>query len=283
MDVIRLKQTLDSFNGSEIDLYNAINFIDKPSNEFDYYDYNEVLYKFMYLFHKKYGIENISKVYKAPLIVNRDISFAEFKQYLEELKKFKIKVNPDLPNVKTYFDNIYRVASYKLLDRDSWTKVYSEKITGEDVSDVGKMYLSVDNRDLYKFANLLLDQCLDLGLEDYCFKVNADDSLTRRDNVVIYFTSDNFYKYISMINKILADNPNILLNEQSALGYSINENIKIGFDFDDGAVSYTEKLCKMILNLLQEGKSSEVVAEYVNKYMEKRVTEFLNSTPNTTN
>ena len=53
MDKIELKKILDSFDESETELYNLINFLDVPSHKFNSVDYYELLYKSMYKYHIK--------------------------------------------------------------------------------------------------------------------------------------------------------------------------------------------------------------------------------------
>ncbi len=263
MDKINLKKILDSFNGSETELYNLVNFLDIPSHKFNGADYCKLLYKSMYKFHERNGIENILK-YQVPISIGRDVSYSEFKQYLYKLQEYEIKIDL-LPNVANHFDNICRIAAIKLLGAGDWcwTRIYSSKITGQDIEEFGKMYLSVDNKDLYRFACLLLEKCIETGLEDYEYKVNNDENVTRSDNVVIFFTKDNFNKYISLINQILAENPDIKLNQQNVLAYSIDDNIKVARDYNDGSVSYTSKVCQKIMLLKEKEYDNEQIVELI--------------------
>lgn len=135
------------------------------------------------------------------------------------------------------------------------------------------MYLSVDNKDLYKFANLLLEKCMELGLKDYEFKVNSNDKITRCDNVVIYFTKDNLNKYISIINQILTENFDIQLNQQNVLAYSVDDNIKIAKDYNNE--SYTDKICDTIIQLRQSGLTNEQIVELVSEQTEKDIDSIL--------
>lgn len=273
MDTAGLKIILDLFQGDANDLYDSINYISMKSNKFNVTDYFELLYKTMYLYHRKKGIENISKKFQLPIIIDREISYDKFKKYLNELKQYEIKLGL-LPNVRNHFDNVLRLSANKLLGIGgvSWSKVYSSKITGQEISECGKMYVSVDNKDLYKFANLLLEKCLENGLNDYEFKVNDNEEKTRCDNVVIYFTNENFNKYISIIEQIFIENPDIQINQQNVLAYSINDKIKIAQDYDNGNVSYTNKLCNAIIVLRdQYGLNNEQIIEIISKPVNERM------------
>lgn len=276
MDKMKLKKLLDSFDGDENDLYKEINFVNIQSNEFNSNDYKDLLYKTMYLFHRMHGIESIYSKYQIPVIAERNISYSDFKKYLEELQKYEIDIEL-LPGVKNHSDNIIRIAASKLLDMGNWdwTRIYSSKLTGKDIAEQGKMYLSVDNKDLYMFANLLLDKCLKQGIEDYEFKVNNDDNKTRSDNVVIYFTTENFSKYISLVNQIISENPGIQLNAQNILGYSINSNIKIAKDYENGKESFTSKVCKTIIALRQRGVDNSEIIESIDSATQKYLSDII--------
>lgn len=276
MDKMKLKKLLDSFDGDENDLYKEINFVNIESNEFNSNDYKELLYKTMYLFHRMHGIESIYSKYQIPVIAERNISYSDFKKYLEELQKYEIDIEL-LPGIKNHSDNIVRIAASKLLDMGNWnwTRIYSSKLTGKDIAEQGKMYISVDNKDLYMFANLLLEKCLKQGIEDYEFKVNNDDSKTRSDNVVIYFTNENFSKYISSVNQIISENPSIQLNAQNILGYSINSNIKIAKDYENGKESFTSKVCKKIITLRQRGIDNSEIIESIDSATQKYLSDII--------
>lgn len=274
MDKIKLKEILDRFDGDKNELYKSITFLDIKSNSFDNDEYNELIYKNMYIFHKLHGIENISSRYRVPILVDRNISYLEFKNYLNKLKEHKIQIDL-LPNVRNHFDNVFRLSVNKLFWNGwNWLQISSSKMMGQNIEKFGKMYLSVDNKDLYRFANLLLEKCMELGLKDYEFKVNSNDKITRCDNVVIFFTKDNLNKYISIINQILTENFDIQLNQQNVLAYSVDDNIKIAKDYNNE--SYTDKICDTIIQLRQSGLTNEQIVELVSEQTQNHVNSILN-------
>lgn len=181
------------------------------------------------------------------------------------------------PDVRNFYDLIMISSKNRLLNMTdpSWTKIYSSKIKGREIEEVGKMYISVDNKDLYGFATLLLDKSLDYGLEDFEFKVNNDEGTTRRDNVVIYFTEENMGKYISLVNQIIAENPNIQLNEQHPLGYSIGKNISVGKDYKNGE-SFTSKGCKTIVELKNRGINNTSIIDGVDNALREHLKPVIN-------
>ena len=277
MNKKRIKDILDSFDGTEDDLYDEINYINMKSNKFNVSDRNELVFRTMYLYHKERGLENIRKDLNLPIVIPNDIDYEQFLKYLEELKQHKASLELR-PDVKNFYDLIMISSKYRLLNMTdpSWTKIYSSKLKGNEIKEIGKMYISVDNKDLYRFATLLLDKSLYYGLEDFEFKVNNDEGTTRRDNVVIYFTEENMGKYISLVNQIIAENPNIQLNEQNPLGYSIGKNICVGKDYKNGSESYTSKVCKTIVALKNIGINTTTIVDEVDNALGEHLKPVIN-------
>lgn len=272
MDKILAKEIIDkSLDNS---LYDSIVCIDMKSNRFNISDYNELLLKTMFLYHLTNGIESVSLKWPVPYKIDRDISYADFCRQLEGYEKYPLIIDAKLlPNVRNHFDNVVRLAASKLLDMGgfSWTRVYSRFINGTTVNETGKIFISVDNKDLYRFANLLLLKFLENGLSTYEFKLNDNIYLTRRDNVVIYFEKKDFELYVSMINQIISENPDIQLNSPHIFGYPINDYIRIGFDFDDGNKSFTEEMCRLIKEAKRKGKSTDEILDYLEDYIKNVV------------
>ena len=160
---------------------------------------------------------------------------------------------PLRPEIKNYNQMLILVCLNRLVHNEDWVHILSSQITKKDIDVLGKLYISVDNKDLYGFANMLLDCCVTEKLEDVEFKVNNNENVTRRDNVVIYFTKNNFSKYISIITRIIKENPNLQFNSQNPLGYSVDNNICIGSDFEGGTKSFNDACCKKIVELREKG------------------------------
>lgn len=274
MDKIRLKQILRNFNGNENDLYEHVNVVDKEHTDFEPLYYNEIVYMSMYLFHMKYGIDKLSKNNFIPKLFDRNINYDEFKNAMKQYKY--IDFHSDLlPNENNLFQEIWRLAESKLLSRDDWTKIYSSSIYGNEVSEVGKLYVSVDNKDLYQFAGLLLTKCLKNNLYDFEFKVNNNSKLNRADNLVIYFTKDNLNTYISLINQILKSHPEFQVNESHVLGYSLDDNIVLAKDYKNGGESYTAFVCKAIMKLRESGYGDEAIIEMVDSATQNHMSDVL--------
>ena len=110
----------------------------------------------------------------------------------------------------------------------------------------GKIYLSVNNNQLYYLADELLKGCIEEKMEDYDFKVSRDKGITRRDGIIIYFNKENFKQYIEIINTIQRDHPDIIFNSPNCFSYRYNSTIGIGKDFGD--LSFVKKCCEMVEN-----------------------------------
>lgn len=152
----------------------------------------------------------------------------------------------------------------------------------EQVDNI-KIYLSVDNNSLHYFANLFLISCLEYGYTDFDFKINKDESLNRRDNVVIYCNAKNFGQYIKLIQEIVQNNPDIVFNKSHLLGIPYDENIYCGIDFDNGNVSYTVRMCNSIFDALNKGKKPEEIIRIIENFKEKHHLSLMTLTDMTSN
>lgn len=145
----------------------------------------------------------------------------------------------------------------------------SNSDVSEQVEEI-KIYLSIDNNSLHKFANLFIISCLEYGYTDFDFKINKDESLNRRDNVVIYCNDKNFGQYVKLIQEIIRSNPNIIFNDPHLLGIPCDEHIYCGIDFDNGNVSYTDQLCKTIVEALNNGKKPEDIIRIIETFKQQK-------------
>lgn len=148
------------------------------------------------------------------------------------------------------------------MHREDWTKIYSSLVFDEEVEEVGKLYVSVDNSYLYQFACLLFVKCLDAGIYDYEFKVNNDEEINRTDNMVIYFTKENLKSYLSIIDELKQVFPNLKLNYAHILGKEISDGVVIANDYKDGS-SFTEKVCRIILEYRKKGYDAEYIVNLI--------------------
>lgn len=273
MNKIELQRILQDFDGDYNDLYRKINILDKESTSFDSLYYNEIVYLCMFLYHLKFGIETLDKNGNIPKLFDRVETYEEFKMLLNEYKKIEFH-NILLLEEKNMFQEIWRLAEFKLLSRDSWTKVYSSSIYKKDINEEGKLYLSVDNKDLYQFACLLTTKSLKEKILDFEFKINNDFSINRRDNVVIYFTKENLNKYLSVIDQIIEENPSIQINAGHMLGHTLSNGVVIAKDYKDGS-SFTEKVCNAIIVMKKHGYENDQMIDLLDEKVTIHLTDVL--------
>ena len=212
------------------------------------------------------------------IIHNKNSSFNE-----EELKKFIISfsilntnkndINP--LELETYWEKLSKINPDKFkqmkADLEKYFKhwIQIEPQTSKNEEKNIKLYLSVDNSCLHLFANKLLLAFLRQDLKDFSFKINNDQSINRRDNVVVYCNEENIGVYIKIIQEIIKENPNLIFNSPHLLGIPYDNNIYCGFDYENGKVSYTDKLCQNVFEALKEGFSTENIASLINYKKEK--------------
>lgn len=261
MDKIRL---IDAINSSKLDyndIYAKVNVIEKDKSNFDIEAYNEIVYLQMYMYHLKNGINTLSKNGNIPELFPQKISYEQFKTELEKYKNIEYK-NKLIPEIENSFQEIIRLANFKLLDRGYWTKIYSSFTSNEEVRENGKLYVSVDNAYLYQFACLLFTNCLKNGVYNYEFKVNNNQEINRTDNMVIYFTEDNLNSYLNIINELKQTYPEFKFNYSHILGEELSDGVAIAKDYKDGS-SFTEKICRTILELRKNGYDAGTIVNSI--------------------
>ena len=175
------------------------------------------------------------------------------------------KVSPDK------FDKLKQ--DFKRMNSD-WIGVSGKRANQK--KNILKIYLSVDNCDLHYFANLLILQLLKEKCEDYDFKINYNQDINRRDNIVIYCNNENFGKYVAIVQDIIKKNSDIRWNSPNLLGIPYDEHIYCGIDSDDGEKSYTEMLCNDISLAVQQEKSVEDIVDNM-KLKQLRMSEELHT------
>lgn len=261
MDKIRL---IDAINSSKLDyndIYDKVNVIKKKKSNFNIESYNEIVYLQMYIYHLKNGINTLSKNGNIPELIPKRISYEQFKIELEKYKNIEYK-NEVISEIKNLFQEIIRLANFKLLDKGYWTKIYSSSTSYEEVKETGKLYVSIDNAYLYQFACLLFTNCLKNGIYNYEFKVNNDQEINRTDNLVIYFTEDNLNSYLSIINELKQTYPEFNFNYSHILGKELSDGVAIAKDYKDGS-SFTEKICSTILELRKKGYDAKTIVNSI--------------------
>lgn len=238
-----LLNILRGFNGYNTDmLYNDLIIIDKDNSDFTESEFNKFIIGWT-------------------LLHNGGLSYST---YVKSLNKIS---NVDL-------NNFMKLRNGLRQQFPDWIGIESPETKNDN--NVLKIYLSVDNKDLHLFANQFMLCCLENGYNDYDFKINNNQRVNRRDNVVIYCNENNFGSYVSLVQSIIMDNPNIEFNSPHLLGIPFDDKIYCGIDFDDGKTSYTDRVCESIFKSLKNGKMLEEIVEEI-KFMKTKYAVTINS------
>lgn len=214
-----------------------------------------LFYECAYRYNREKGLQSLVKI-KLPFEIDKNISFEkfcmEFEKYQETSIPNDLIENDDVKKL------VLRAVTNRLLDHSDWggwtfinyNTIEGEKSESTDLSK--KIYISVDNKDLHEFAMLLLKECDERNIK-YDFKINADDSYRRADNVVIYTSDEDFKKYINAIKKIKMQNPFIDFGKGHPLAYHYNDYIGVAPIEEKGSNnSYSENICDKIQELRYE-------------------------------
>lgn len=264
MNKLKLKEIISNIDGNYDynELYYKLIVLQNIKSDFNLEDFNELVYRGMYLYHLEHGIEKLRKNGSIPKLFDMVNSYGEFRLLLNKYKDIPFK-NAVLSNIENAFQELYRLAMVKIIcDDGDWIIINSSTIYNREINIEGKLYLSIDNSSLFKFTYLLLEECVKEGLNDFEFKTNGNDAINRRDNVVIYFTKENLNKYLSIIHKILNEHPEIKQNDSHLLGIELDNGIVMAKDFGTDT-SFTEKIVKTILELKRKKYNDDEIVECV--------------------
>lgn len=227
------------------DFYSVVQYL-SSSNNIDFDDYYYLIHITMYLFHQNFDLQTIidndlnKNILKTKINFNapKDINFDNFEKELDKLAEIKNNTNEtgyESDIWPTYYDILVQIFGREFLDYGStFFKIYSNKITQNKNTNkqIGKIYLSISSKDLFKFARILLLKCLNnYEIPDFSFKIhNHGTKHERLDSICIYFTEENFHKYIRLIQEIKDENPEIQFNTPNFLAYQYNEYIAVAKD-----------------------------------------------------
>lgn len=135
-------------------------------------------------------------------------------------------------------DDIKRLKSNPLFDeeingwelQDGWEHIKSQYISGRTESRIQvkhRLYVGCQNKDMWKLAQLFKSKCEEQQIPFY-FKLGS--SSERDDKMVIYADTDNLGNYISALQEIAKEHPEIMQRsgEPPALAGKIDGWIGIG-------------------------------------------------------
>ena len=244
--VSELEQILIDFNGAySSQLYTDLIVLSKQSR-FDVYEYMKFIWSYYLIGGKKCT------------------SFQQLEESLNnDLKMF------DYDRLSTRFK--YTLSN---LGSTGWSELcFFDRKTDKSNLESLKLYLSVGNASLHKFANLFISECLLRGYTDFHFKVNDDEDKNRRDNVVIYCNEKNLNLYFGLTKRIILQHPDIKLNASHLLGVDLGNGIFLGRDPKDNSNSYTGILSNEIFDQLSRGRSCKRIVDMVERVKAKTASE----------
>lgn len=274
MDKIKTEAFIDYYRKTDkSQLYDKFIHNDINIEKYNQEDYNELIINNMLLYYLLYGEEKLSELGGIKLDIPSSVkSLKDFRREIEKYKSYKARE----PYIKNLYEEILHIYAKKILSTKyySWTKIYSEKTTGEKSKKMGKIYLPVNNKHLHQFATQLFQKCLKYNINDYQFKISDNDDITRKDNLVIYFTQENFSTYIEAIEEIITENPFIKFDESNFLAYQYSEHIAVAKDFSD-VTSYTDILCNLIEYGIEQNLSTIEIVEKLESFTNEKLKEVI--------
>ena len=215
---------------SHFNLYNLVNIDQTDESRFNEQDYDRFVLRAVWW----YMIIDESQDWEASC---KEKGIDGFDDFCDRLIKNKDKV------CTTFKDDLQAGTG--------WTNVPSLSKSNEYA---GKIFLSVTNDQLYFLADELLKKIIKVGMKDCDFKVNADENISRRDGIVIYFTEHNFRDYIKIIKSVQKAHPEIRFKEPNCFAYRYDDVIGIGKDYEGGEKSFTQKCCEVVDEIRRRGK-----------------------------
>lgn len=260
-------------------LYEAIIKVEKDGKQskFDENAKLRLFYELAYRYNEAYGLQTNDKFMKLPFQMPQGISFREFYTGMYRYKQFTI--NNDIVKNDNFRDRILRGIMRLCRHREwgGWTYIDSSVLQKNCTHRIDKkIYLSVDNKDLHDFALILLEKCDKYGVR-YDFKINADDSYRRVDNVVIYTSNDDLSKYIAIIKEIKKQNPSMDFGDAHPLTYHLNDYIGLASEENGAAISHSQMICEKICDIRRGARRFNPFFEDVEKAIHqatKEVREF---------
>lgn len=215
---------------------------------------------------------NPDMLYNDLIILKKKSDFNE-----DEYNKFIVgfsllhQKNPDYQTYQELIKNIYKLEDNQINKLKSNLKkafpdwIGIERTNVKEEKNILKLYLSIDNKDIHFFANQLIAVSLKKEYHDLDFKLNNNDTINRRDNIVIYCNKKNIKNYLELTEELIEENPQLEFNPPHLLGIPYNKNIYCGIDPNDGKTSYTEKICENIYQELENNKDKQEIITTVEK------------------
>lgn len=180
----------------------------------------------------------------------------------DDYKKFYEMVKREYPDM--YYGDIIEPAKGEL-----WKGIYNPSLGFKEKNQIGKIYLSIDKKDLANFACSLLSNIVKNRIDDFNFKINNGEQWNRSDNLVIYlYSTEDLNKYLSIIKDILKNNSQTQINESHLFGNELQNGVVVALGKDNGNISFSGDICKYICNLITKGMEIDDIVDSVEKRIE---------------
>lgn len=207
----------------------------------------------------KFDEEDLKRLYLTYVLIygNKCNSLEELNKNTDLLLQSS-KIDKGLENFKTAYN------------KEEWLQIEQNS---QDYYPY-KLYASIDNSDLCFVAIQIIEECLKRNRHDFSFKINLKESVNRRDNMVLYCTEENLHFYYNILR--LASNK-AKFNEPHLLSHNLGENIYGGYDFENGKISYSDKIRDDFYEQLCNSVTPENIANnfYLNLSMNQKMNEII--------
>jgi len=148
----------------------------------------------------------------------------------------------------------------------SWDHIMLNRISSDSSKNIvpkvtHRLYLSCKNSDLFKMMGILRDKCAAADIP-YYFKTMANEH--RDDSIVIYSDTENLPNYLSVLDSISQEYPEIVENFGKPPAMTGKYNGWIGFGDEpitengNGSQSYNEKRAEIMFDAILKTTEQEI-------------------------
>lgn len=255
---------IENVNNENIyDIYRFLKNYNQPESYFNDSDFEELYYSLMHKYHNHKNLGSLFEDEKYSKILHNISAGLSLEDFEKEIKRLALIATDRGISLGQF---VYNTFNKKIISLSGWFKIYSDRLKGSTINDhTQRIFLAVDNSYLHKFSLLLVQQ-LELFHIHYQFKINNGDGGNSYDNVVIYLSEEELPIYIKCILNILDKHPEIKINQQCVLAYPFDKNIAVAPYLDTKYESYSQIVCKKIVQFRQKALSLDEFISNVENY-----------------
>lgn len=199
----------------------------------------------------------------------------KYQGHFEEL----VKNLKEIPDITSYHElcNIVKnhpiVSKYGIMPSGDrlWNFVLSRNISGRKDNDINpnyRLYINSEASDTYQIVAGFISKCSKQNLPYYLKFIEVpEDYQDRADSIVIWADEKTLFKYITILNDLKEEVPNIIsrCNEPPLLTMRINDWIGFGEEPNEG--SYTSARIKLLKNSIDNA-----ITKWIIENQDKRLT-----------